>query len=188
MRPTRDRIIQAASSLFYHQGLRSVGVDRIAEKAGITKRSLYYHFRSKDDLIAAYLEARDRPNLAAFRAWFDDAPGDAADKVEAIFAHLHDAARSPRWKGCGFLRSSAELVETPGHPALLTAERHKKQFEQWLADALREHGVSEPEAIARQVRLLIDGAFAVTLLSRDPSYFQSAGKAAATLIQISAAP
>ena len=75
---TRERIIAAASKLFYGQGIRNVGMDLIAEKAGVTKRTLYYHFRSKDDLVAAYLDARDQPNLALFQRWFAETKGDLA--------------------------------------------------------------------------------------------------------------
>ncbi len=67
--PTRDRLVAAASTLFYQQGIRAVGVDAIAAKAGVTKRTLYYHFASKDELVAAYLAVRDAPNLAAFAKW-----------------------------------------------------------------------------------------------------------------------
>ena len=115
---TRDRIVSAASKLFYSEGIRAVSVDAVAEKAGITKRTLYYHFDSKDDLIAAYLEMRDQPNLALFKRWFAETDGDAADKVRGVFFNLARAARHPRWKGCGFLRTSAELANMPGHPAM----------------------------------------------------------------------
>ena len=83
--PTRDRILQAAGKLFQQDGIRAVSVDAIAEKAGLTKRTLYYHFRSKDDLIAAHLEARDQPNLALFKRWFEEADGSMAEKIAAIF-------------------------------------------------------------------------------------------------------
>ncbi|HSV28172.1 MAG TPA: TetR/AcrR family transcriptional regulator, partial [Candidatus Omnitrophota bacterium] len=100
--PTRDRIIQAATKLFYAEGIRAVSLDAIAEKAGVTKRTLYYHFTSKDDLVAAYLEARDQPNLTLFRRWFTEAEGDLPEKVRAIFRNLAKSARGPKWRGCGF--------------------------------------------------------------------------------------
>ena len=115
---TRERIIQAAGKLFYGEGIRAVSLDAVAEKAGVTKRTLYYHFRSKDDLIAAYLETRDQPNLALFKRWFSETGGNVAEKVEGIFRNLARSARHPRWKGCGFLRTSVELVNLPGHPAM----------------------------------------------------------------------
>src|SRR6266571_3722399 len=105
--PTRERIISAASALFYNDGIKGVSVDAVAAKARLTKRTLYYHFRSKDDLVAAYLAARDQPNMALFRRWFDEASGPLPAKVQAIFRQLARNAGHPKWKGCGFLRTSA---------------------------------------------------------------------------------
>lgn len=182
MSVTRDKIIKAASSLFYREGIRSISVDAIAEKAGLTKRSLYYHFKSKDDLIEAYLKSRDKPNLDTFEKWYEETQGDAGKKVRAIFTNLARSARSPRWKGCGFLRMSAELVAMPGHPALKAANEHKAAFERWLGERLESAGAIEPSGLAQQVRLLLDGAFSVVLLNRNPSYMEVAGEAAQTLI------
>jgi AcrR family transcriptional regulator len=180
--PTRERIISAASALFYNDGIRGVSVDAVAEKAGVTKRTLYYHFRSKDDLVAAYLAARDQPNLALFRQWFSAAKGGLPDKVEAIFRNLARSARHPKWKGCGFLRTSAELANMPGHPAMKIGAAHKKKFEAWLHATFEAEGIAEPLRLARQILLLLDGSFAVVLLHRDPGYMETAGEAAHALI------
>src|SRR5690606_33866074 len=115
---TRDRIVRSAARLFYRKGIGAVSVDAVAEAAGVTKRTLYNHFRSKDDLAAAYMEARDQPNLAHFRESFEAAEGSAADRMRAVFFNLAESAGSNSWKGCGFLRTAAELVSTPGHPAV----------------------------------------------------------------------
>jgi AcrR family transcriptional regulator len=179
---TRDRIISAASSLFYSEGIRAVSVDAVAEKAGLTKRTLYYHFRSKDDLVAAYLAARDQPNLALFRRWFAEAGGGLPDKVQAIFNHLARNAGHPKWKGCGFLRTSAELANLPGHPAIKIGAAHKKKFEAWLRDIFEEAGIADASRLARQILLLLDGSFAVVQLHRDPSYMETAGDAASSLV------
>ena len=184
--PTRERIIEAAGKLFHAEGIRAVSVDAVAEKAGLTKRTLYYHFRSKDDLIAAYLETRDQPNLALFQRWFGEADGDVADKVRAIFTNLAASARHPKWKGCGFLRTSVELVTMPGHPAMVIGRAHKKRVEGWLGSVFVDAGCGAGE-LARQVILLLDGAFAVVLLHRDPSYMETAGDAAARLIRATSA-
>jgi AcrR family transcriptional regulator len=184
MGSTRDTIIRAASSLFYSDGIRAVSVDAIAEKAGLTKRSLYYHFRSKDDLIAACLQRRDQPNLDSFETWFAQAEGDAGDRVRAIFVQLARSARSAKWRGCGFLRTAAELVTLPGHPAIEAANRHKARFEQWLGDRLAAEDVADAAVLARQIRLLMDGAFSVVLLNRDPAYLELAGDAAQTLVRL----
>lgn len=184
-RPTRDRIIEAASQLFYMEGLGGVSVDAVAAKAGVTKRTLYYHFLSKDDLIAAYLEGRNQPNLALMARWFQETKGDAADKVEAIFAHLAQAARHPRWRGCGFLRTIAELAAMPGHPAVKIGARHKLAFETWLALEFETLAVPDPKERARHIVILMDGAFSAALTHRNADYIEAAGRAARVLISAS---
>jgi AcrR family transcriptional regulator len=180
---TRERIISAASALFYNDGIRGVSVDAVAAKAGLTKRTLYYHFKSKDDLVAAYLAARDQPNLALFKRWFAEADGGLPAKVEAIFRNLARSARHPKWKGCGFLRTSAELANMPGHPAIKIGAAHKKKFEDWLRVTFEAEGIGNGSLLARQILLLLDGSFAVVLLHRDPSYMEAAGLAAHSLIK-----
>ncbi|MFK0692063.1 TetR/AcrR family transcriptional regulator [Mesorhizobium sp. IMUNJ 23033] len=181
--PTRKRIVDAATKLFYAEGIGRVSVDAVAEKAGLTKRTLYYHFKSKDDLIAAYLDGRDQPNIKQMAGWFEAAEGSIERKVEAIFTNLARVARHPKWKGCGFLRTAAELAAMPGHPAVKTGSRHKKNFETWLAGELSSHGVGEPQVLAREIVLLMDGAFSIMLIHRNPDYVEAAGHAAATLVR-----
>ena len=185
MKSTRDQILDAANRLFYAEGVRAVSVDAVAEQARITKKTLYYHFRSKDDLIAAYLESRDQPNLAAFKRWFDGAEGGLADRVAAIFAGLSKASRHPKWRGCGFLRTIAELAAAPGHPAVRVGAAHKKKFEAWLAEEIGA-ALGDPArsaTLARHVVLLMDGAFSAMLTHRDPAYVDEAGHAARLLVE-----
>jgi AcrR family transcriptional regulator len=181
--PTRERIISAANWLFYNYGIRAVSVDAVAAKAGLTKRTLYYHFRSKDDLVAAYLAGRDQPNIALFKTWFAQGRGALPAKVEAIFCNLARSARHPKWKGCGFLRTSAELANLPGHPAIKVGAAHKKKFEDWLRATFEAEGIGEATQLARQILVLLDGSFAVVLLQRDPSYMETAGQAAYSLTE-----
>ncbi|MBN9552042.1 MAG: TetR/AcrR family transcriptional regulator [Alphaproteobacteria bacterium] len=181
--PTRKRLVDAATKLFYAEGIGRVSVDAVAEKAGLTKRTLYYHFKSKDDLIAAYLDGRDQPNLEQMAGWFDAAEGGADKKVEAIFTNLARVARHPKWKGCGFLRTAAELAAMPGHPAVKAGARHKTNFEKWLAGALSDQNVGEAKMLAREIVLLMDGAFSSMLIHHNPDYVNAAGHAAATLIR-----
>ncbi|MGX5843122.1 TetR/AcrR family transcriptional regulator [Mesorhizobium sp. ArgA1] len=181
--PTRKRIVDAATRLFYAEGIGRVSVDAVAEKAGLTKRTLYYHFKSKDDLIAAYLDGRDQPNIRQMAGWFEAADGDVEHKVEAIFTNLARVAKNPKWNGCGFLRTAAELASMPGHPAVKAGSRHKKNFETWLTGELSGHGVAEPQTLAREIVLLMDGAFSIMLIHRNPDYVAAAGHAAATLVR-----
>lgn len=180
---TRERIVAAANRLFYREGIRAVSVDAVAAEAGLTKRSLYYHFKSKDDLIEAYLAYRDQPNLDAYKRWFDEKDGTTAEKVAAIFENLAKMASHPKWRGCGFLRTSAELANLPGHPAIVRGAAHKKKIEQWLADCLITDGIAAPAVIASQILLLLDGSFAVVMLHRDTRYMLSAAQAARVLVE-----
>ncbi|TQV77981.1 TetR/AcrR family transcriptional regulator [Denitrobaculum tricleocarpae] len=180
---TRDRILDAANRLFYAEGIRAVSVDAIAEKAGVTKRTLYYHFKSKDELITAYLESRDQPNLKLFAKWFEEAEGGLAAKIEALFRNLAKSARHPRWKGCGFLRTAAELANMPGHPAVQVGAAHKHRFEVWLAEAIAAESADNAAQLARHIVLLMDGAFSTMLIHRDPAYVEAAGDAAAALVR-----
>lgn len=185
--PTRERIIAAANKLFYRDGIKGVSMDAVAARAGVTKRTLYYHFTSKDDLVAAYLEGRDQPNLMLFKRWFDEADGGLPDRVQAIFVHLAASARHPKWRGCGFLRTSAELANMPGHPAIRIGAAHKKKFEAWLCQTFAAAGIVTAPQLARQILLLLDGSFAVVLLHRDASYIETAGEAAHTLLELALA-
>ena len=179
---THDKILDAANRLFYDEGIRAVSVDAISEKAGITKKTLYYHFKSKDDLIAAYLESRDQPNLLLFKRWFDEAEGSLADKINAIFQNLSQSAKHPKWKGCGFLRTAAELANMPGHPAIKVGASHKSKFEAWLQDILQEEKIKNASLVARQITIIMDGSFSAMLIHKNPEYIEAAGKAAQTLI------
>ena len=181
--PTRDRIIAAATRLFYSEGIRATSVDAVAEKAGITKKTLYYHFQTKDELIAAYLASRDQPTLAYYERWFAETEGSTADKVRGLFLSFARSADTPNWRGCGFLRTIAELASTPGHPAIKAGAAHKKKFEAWMADRLAREGVPEPKRIARQIVILLDGAATVMLIHRDTAYVEAAGDVAASLVE-----
>lgn len=179
---TRDRILDAANRLFYAEGIRAVSLDAIVAKAGVTKKTLYYHFKSKDELIAGYLASRDQPNLALFAKWYDEADGSAADRTAEILYQVGRNARHPKWRGCGFLRTAAELANMPGHPARKIGAAHKKKFEAWLAQRYTEAGLANPKQLARSVALLLEGAFATMLIHRDPGYADSAAEVARLLV------
>lgn len=181
---TKERIIEAANRLFYAEGIRAVSVDAIAAKAGITKKSLYYHFKSKDELMAAYLVSRDQPNMEVMRGWFEAAEGDLAARVTALFSGIERASKHPKWRGCGFLRTAGELANMPGHPAIKAGGAHKKRLEAWLADEFEMAGINPAEKLARQVVLLLDGAFAIMMVHHDPDYIREAGEAARQLVDM----
>jgi len=180
---TREQIVVAATRLFYGEGIRAVSMDAVAEKAGVTKKTLYYHFTSKDELVAETIAARDQPTLELYMRWFAETDGSAADKVRGLFTRLGHSVNTPRWRGCGFLRTIAELANTPAHPAVKAGAAHKKRFEAWLATELRAHGVRDAAALARQILILLDGATTVMLIHRDLAYVETAGQLALGLVE-----
>lgn len=183
---TRQQIIEAADELFYSEGLAAVSMDRIAERAGVTKKTLYYHFRSKDDLMGAYLDARHGRVMERYQGWAGTS-GSAGDRVERMFRRLAECTRERGWRGCGFLRAACELADRPGHPAALAARRHKSAFEQWLRDLLEEEGRADAAQLARSLMVLLDGAIVQALIHRDAAYAQAAAELARTLLSRSPA-
>jgi AcrR family transcriptional regulator len=169
---TRDKILAAADELFYGEGVRSTSIDAICKRAGVTKRTLYYHFRLKDSLVAAYLEARDQPTLARLkRAMQGD---DIGSSLGTLFRLIGTSGLSPKWKGCAFIRAVHELAGMPGHPANEIARRHKKSLEQWLAQRVQSAGVEGPGKRAKEILVLMDGSIVQMLTHRDAAYADAA--------------
>jgi hypothetical protein len=100
-----------------------------------------------------------------------------------VFTQLARLGRNPKWRGCGYLRTAAELVTTPGHPALKAGSAHKKKLEAEFAKRFAAVGLADAAARARQVMLLFDGAFSAMLVHRDAAYAEAAGQAAVALVR-----
>ena len=179
---TRRRIIDAAYELFYRKGFARVGVDAVAAQAGITKRTLYAHFDSKDQLLAAMLETHHGLALERIRRWSERLSGGADAMVTALFADLARWASKPRWSAAGFTRLVMELADLPGHPARVIARRHKAAIESWLADELARRRLREAALRARQVMLLLEGCQVLMLIHGDKRYAEAAAQAAVRLV------
>jgi AcrR family transcriptional regulator len=174
-------ILDAAYGLFWRQGFLRVSMDDIAARADITKRALYQHFRSKDDLIAAALAHSSELAIERLRRF--RRPVDCDELIDSFFTELADWAAKPRWSGGGFTRVVVELADLRGHPARAIARKHKTAVEQWLADALTAARVSSPGDRAREVMLLMEGAMILMLIHGDRSYAKAAARAAKSLVQ-----
>jgi AcrR family transcriptional regulator len=185
---TRRRILDAAYELFYRKGFARVGVDEIADFAGLTKRTLYYHFESKDLLLAAVLDLQHDFALARIREHLDDPPDNAEEIVDALFLELAKWSEKPGWTGSGFTRLAMELADLPGHPARAVARRHKSAVEDWWAKVLEKVGVALAPKRARELVLLMEGATALILIHGDRCYADAAADAAKALIRRSAPP
>ena len=179
---TRQRILEAAYELFYREGFARVGVDTIATQAGVTKRALYYHYPSKDDLLAAVLDFQHGFALRHITDWAENASSDPEQIVEHLFEGLALWASDPKWKGSGFTRLTMELAGLPGHPARAAASRHKAAIETWLTEKFAEGGVADAEETARQIMLLSEGCLSLILIHGDTSYARTAAAVAKRLV------
>jgi AcrR family transcriptional regulator len=177
---TRQRIVDAAYGLFWRQGFLRVSMDEIAARAEITKRALYQHFPSKDDLIKSALAHSSE--LALQRLQQFNRPAKSDELIDSFFAELADWAAKPRWSGGGFTRVVIELADLRGHPARAIARKHKLAVEQWLAEALSAADVSSAKERAREIMLLMEGAMVLMLVHGDRSYAQAAARAAKALL------
>lgn len=168
------RILETADRLFYGQGIRAVGVDTIAAEIGISKRTLYNYFPSKDALIVAYLARR----IASI------APSDRppAEQILGRFDRIGRAVAGGAFRGCPFVNAVAELGE-PTHPANQVAVMFKERQRVWFRDRLTELAVRDPDRLATQLALLVDGAIAAALVRGDPAMADAAKDAARTLLR-----
>jgi len=173
-KPTmKERILETADKLFYLRGLRAVGVDTIAAEIGISKRTLYNHFPSKDELIAAYLAGR-----------FVKAPPSDKPPVEQIlgtFDRLERGFASKGFRGCPFVNAVAELgAEDQSVKKIAIAFKESRRI--WFRDLLIQLDVADPEGLATQLTLLVDGSIAQDLVRGDPSMARAAKDAARVLL------
>jgi AcrR family transcriptional regulator len=165
----KDRILDTTDQLFYRQGIRAVGVDTIAAEAGISKRTLYNHFPSKDHLIVAYLSRRFRPITPS------EAP--PAEQILGVFGELEQRVAARGFRGCPFVNAVAELGE-PTHAARGIAVAFKEQRRVWFRKMLTGLGAEDPDGLATQLSLLVDGAIAAALVRGDPAMARAAEKPA----------
>jgi AcrR family transcriptional regulator len=179
---TRQRILDGAYRLFRQKGYARVSMDEIADGTDVTKRTLYYHFESKDALLGAVLENQHQLAVAAFRTFGDQLSGSPREIIDAMFRDLAVWADTPRWAGSGFTRLVVELADLPGHPARRIARQHKALLEEQFAALLRRSGVRGSRACAREIWLLSEGAISLMLVHGDKRYAAAAAAAARKLL------
>jgi AcrR family transcriptional regulator len=167
-----ERILAAADKLFYTQGIRAVGVDSVAAEAGVSKRTLYNHYPSKDALIAAYLTARFKHILPS------DAP--AREQILGAFDYLEQRFGDPGFRGCPYVNAITEIGDSK--PARKIAVQFKEQRRVWFRALLERLGARAPEALATQLQILFEGALTTALVRGDPSLARSARDAAEVLL------
>jgi AcrR family transcriptional regulator len=155
--PPRGRILSAARQLFYQQGIRAVGVDAIAEAALTNKMTLYRHFGSKDELVAAYLQSLADESNARWYALEEAHPTDYNARLEAWLTYVQEIVSDHGERGCPMANAAVELPESE-HPARRIIDEYKTNKRMQLVQMFRGAGYLEPEILADEVFLLFEGA------------------------------
>jgi AcrR family transcriptional regulator len=179
---TLAAIHQAGFDLFHKRGYSRVSMEDIAAAAGVTKRTLYYHYDSKDTLVGAVLNQQLAHSLRTIHRWGEPPQASIQEFLDSIFDQLVRWASSPKWTGSGFTRLTVELADLPGHPARKAASRHKSDIESWIRKELERLKSANPDAQARRLCLLIEGATVLALIHDDTAYLTCAHETALELI------
>jgi AcrR family transcriptional regulator len=180
--PAAERVLEAASRMFYERGIRVVGVDAIAEEAGVTKVTIYKNFGSKDELVAAYLRARDE----RWRVWLEEAverrAGSPGEQLLAVFDALGEWMESEAgFRGCAFVNAATEISDR-AHPAHEVMAEQKRWMLGYFARLATEAGIGEPEELAERLLILFEGATITHALRTGREPIRRARETAALLI------
>jgi len=155
--PPRARILAAAAELFYRHGIRAVGVEAIADAAGTNKMTLYRHFPSKDELVAEYLRQSAKTQDAYWERLNQQHLGDPLGQLRGWLKDMADHVDNRTQRGCALANAAIELPE-PGHPARRVIEDYKRAQRERLAALCRAADLSEPEMLADELQLALEGA------------------------------
>lgn len=179
--PAYERVLAAASELFYREGIRAVGVDAVAEAAGVTKKTLYEKFGSKDELVVAYLRGRDE----RWRRWLQDfvqeRGGSPKERLLATFDGLGEWMERENPRGCGFVNAYAELAD-PAHPAREVVLEQKRWLLGYLTELASEAGAEDARGLAETLLMLHEGATVTNSLEMFTGTAGKSRQAAATLV------
>ena len=181
----RDRLLTAADELFYAEGVHVVGVDRIVERAGVTKASLYNTFGSKEELVRAYLERhmRRRQERVARILAANDTP---RELTLAIFAEVEELLAGSKFRGCRFIMATAEA--RPGDASEVVAEEYRAWLRSVFTDLAEEAGASDAKQLGRRLLLLYDGAAVAARLDSDRDAAAGAVRSAVVALLDAAIP
>jgi AcrR family transcriptional regulator len=179
--PEDARIAALAAEQFHEHGITATGVDALSRAAGISKRTLYQRFGSKDGLIVAAYKALDVPVFQMFTAAIEANTDDPRTQLEAFFAQLETLVQLPQFRGCPFTNASTELAD-PDHPAHEVVRRHKERIRRWILNRAKAAGAAKPEQLSRQLMLVFAGVQSEALLDRSARPARDANLLACALI------
>lgn len=156
----RNQLITTANELFYKNGFHATGIDTLLEEAGIAKMTLYNHFTSKEDLISKALDEKSKRVIAWLVKGLDDHAVSERDKLFTVFDIYEQWFKSDDFYGCMFAKAAAEFPET-NHPVHKTASKHLTRLFEMLLSIATKAKVSNPNTLAEQIVLLLEGASSV---------------------------
>jgi AcrR family transcriptional regulator len=175
----RERLLAAATELFYEEGVHTVGIDRVIEKAGVAKASLYSTFGSKEELVRAYLAGRHASRQARVKRHVEAADTPRA-KLLAVFDALGERCAEPRFRGCAFVLATAE--GRPSGPVRRICDDSRTWQRDLFVELAHAAGAADPKRLAQQLVMLYDGATVSAYMDEDPTAATSARAMAATLL------
>lgn len=179
--PAAQSVLEAAAWLFYEKGINAVGVEAIAERAGVTKKTLYDQFGSKANLVVEYLTERDLDYYAWLREEIDKHTG--TDRILAVFDALDTWMRARSPKGCAFVHAHGELLAVPDHPAHGVIRAEKRWLLRLFVELAEAEGYRQPAAVATQLVCLIEGATVLRSISDITEAVEQSRNAAAVLLE-----
>ncbi|MFM9868458.1 TetR/AcrR family transcriptional regulator [Achromobacter xylosoxidans] len=177
---TRQRLLQATERLVYAGGIHATGMDLIVRTSGVARKQVYRLYSNKDALVAAALRARDERWMQWFVAASSHVQAPRA-RLLAMFDALREWFGTDDFRGCAFLNAAGEIGDEAS-PILAVAREHKARLLEYVRTLTRAAALPDPDEAAAQLLVLIDGAIAVALVTRDPAIADSAGRAAAALL------
>ena len=176
----RERLLAAASELFYAEGIASVGIDRIIATAGVAKATLYSTFGSKEELVRAYLRARHARTRDRMTSELAARYATPAERLVGVFEVQGLSFSDPAFHGCAFVSANAEA--RPGGAVEEVTDEYRLWVHSLFVDLAEEAGVRDPKSLAQQLALVYDGAGIGAWLDRDPSAEAAARAVAGTLV------
>ena len=177
--PPRERLLKAADELFYAEGVNTVGIDRVIERADVARASLYSAFGSKDELIRVYLERRMEVSKTRLQA-AAEAHDDPRERLLSVFGVQAAVFARPGYQGCPFNRATAEAQ--PGSAAYEVPRAYRRWLRGFLRDLAAAARAPDPDLLASQVHLLYDGAMQADSLDGDASVAAVSRAAAEALL------
>jgi AcrR family transcriptional regulator len=177
----RERLLQAASDLFYAEGIHSVGIDRVIERAGVAKASLYSTFGSKEQLVGAYLDARHAQVLGRLRAAVD-ACEDPVERILAVFDAQAQLFGTPEYHGCAFIAATAEAPA--GGRVDEATDSYRRDIRALFTELGAAAGAPDPALLASQLQLIYDGGGLAAKMDRNATIAAPARAAASALVAL----